>query len=193
MKKSDPQVEKDEFENPWKTLKSEVVYDNPWIQVTHRDVITPGGSEGIYGHVHFKNLAIGIIPMDEDKNIWLVGQYRYPTGNYSWEIPEGGGPLDKDPLESAKRELLEETGLKAEKWTCIQKLHPSNSVTDEVGLIYLAENLTQHNPCPEDTEQLKIRKISLDEVLKLVFSGEISDAISIIAIFRLHWMLSRKR
>ena len=186
-------MEKDENINPWKTLDSEIVYDNPWIQVTHHNVITPGGNEGIYGHVHFKNLAIGIIPLDEDNHIWLVGQYRYPTGNYSWEIPEGGGALDKDPLESAKRELLEETGLKAEKWTCIQKLHTSNSVTDEIGLIYLAEKLTQHKPCPEDTEQLKIRRISLEEVLKLVFSGKISDAISIIAIFRLQWILSRNR
>ena len=186
-----PDAEKEEYKNPWTTLSSKVVYENPWIEVTHRDVLTPGGSPGIYGHVHFKNLAIGIIPLDDENNTWLVGQYRYATGNYSWEIPEGGGKLEVDPLETAKRELLEETGLKAEKWTCIQKLHTSNSVTDEVGIIYLAQELTQHQAMPEETEQLIIRKMPLDEVLKLVFSGEITDAISIIAIFRLYWILTR--
>lgn len=191
MSELKPDAEKEDDKNPWKTLASKVVYDNPWIQVTHRDVLTPSGNPGIYGHVHFKNLAIGIIPLDNENNTWLVGQYRYATGNYSWEIPEGGGETGVDPLESAKRELLEETGLKAEKWTLIQTLHTSNSVTDEIGLIYLAQELTQHQAMPEETEQLIIRKMPLDEVLKLVFSGEIADAISIIAIFRLYWIMTR--
>ncbi|RYF99145.1 MAG: NUDIX hydrolase, partial [Chitinophagaceae bacterium] len=117
--------------NPWQVLSEQEVYDNRWINVTAYDVINPGGGKGIYGKVHFKNLAIGIIVLDEEMNTYLVGQYRFATNMYSWEIPEGGGPLDADPLDSAKRELLEETGLVAHQWTVLLKMHLSNSVTDE--------------------------------------------------------------
>ncbi len=88
--------------NPWKTLSSQSKYDNPWIQVVENKVINPGGGKGIYGKVHFKNQAIGIIPIDENLNTWLVGQYRYTLSEYSWEIPEGGAPYDEEPLEGAK-------------------------------------------------------------------------------------------
>src|SRR5690349_13764017 len=112
-----------EEENPWTTLSEKEVYDNPWINVTEYQVINPSGGRGIYGKVHFKNYAIGILPLDEELNTWLVGQYRYTIDQYSWEIPEGGGPLNISPLESAKRELLEETGLTASDWTEIQPFH----------------------------------------------------------------------
>src|SRR6201991_5040012 len=104
-------------ENPWKVLGSKEKYDNNWIRVTEYDVINPSGGKGIYGKVHFKNLAIGIVPLDEELNMWIVGQYRFPINRYSWEIPEGGGLIGSDPLESAKRELQEETGLSANKWS----------------------------------------------------------------------------
>jgi hypothetical protein len=99
--------------NPWKVLNSSLKYDNNWIKVTEYDVINPSGGKGIYGKVHFKNIAIGIVAIDENMNIYLVGQYRFTIDQYSWEIPEGGCIIGTDPLESAKRELLEETGLKA--------------------------------------------------------------------------------
>ena len=114
----------DENKNPWKTLTSEIVHDNPWIKVVHHDVINPAGNKGIYDIVHFKNLAIGIIPLDDDNNTWLVGQYRYPFNKYTWEIPEGGGELNVSPLESAKRELSEETGIKAKKFNKILEKMP---------------------------------------------------------------------
>src|ERR1041384_5055763 len=112
----------DEQQNPWQILSSKEVYDNKWIAVTEYDVINPNGGKGIYGKVHFKNLAIGILPLDDQLNTWLVGQYRFTIDQYSWEMPEGGGEMDTDPLESAKRELLEETGLKAKKWTLLANL-----------------------------------------------------------------------
>src|ERR1044072_4006053 len=102
--------------NPWKTVKSKEVYDNPWIKLTEYDVINPAGGKGIYGKVHFKNTAIGIVPLDEDLNTYLVGQYRFTINEYSWQIPEGGGTENEEPLAAAQRELLEETGLKAEHW-----------------------------------------------------------------------------
>src|SRR5688500_4942517 len=134
--------------NPWKILSSNDVYDNSWVTVTEFKVINPSGGRGIYGQVHFKNIAIGIIVLDERLNTWLVGQYRFPVDHYSWEIPEGGSPLDEDPLEGAKRELLEETGLAAKSWEKILEMELSNSVSDEKAIIYLAWDLEQHHADP---------------------------------------------
>lgn len=173
------------MENPWSTLSTEEVYDNPWIQVTHRKVITPNGTDGIYGLVHFKNLAIGIVPVDEEGYTWLVGQYRYTLEQYSWEIPEGGCPIGKEsPLESAKRELLEETGLQAASWEPILDFHTSNSVTDEAGKIYIARVLTQGEAQPEHTEDLKVRRLPLQEALEMVYRSEITDLMSIAGLMR---------
>ncbi|MEL6123891.1 MAG: NUDIX hydrolase, partial [Bacteroidota bacterium] len=127
--------------NPWTTMRSKQVYENPWISVEHHEVITPTGSQGIYGKVVFKNLALGIIPIDSERYTWLVGQYRYTMDTYSWEIPMGGGPVDIDPLLSAQRELQEETGISADRWSHLMEIHTSNSVTNEVGHIYIAEGL----------------------------------------------------
>ena len=144
--------------NTWKKLSTQVVYENPWIEVEHHEVLNPSGGNGIYGQVNFKNIAIGIIPVDNELNTWLVGQFRFPIEEYSWEIPEGGCPLGEDILEAAKRELKEETGFSAEKYTMIAKIHTSNSVCREVGYIFLAENLTQGDSEPEETGDYKSKR-----------------------------------
>ena len=177
-----PELMKSDNENNWQTISSHTVYENPWISVAHRNVINPGGKPGIYGVVGFKNKAIGIVPLDENGFIYLVGQYRYTLGEYSWEIPEGGGPLCEDPLAAAKRELQEETGLEAEQWRQIGRIHTSNSVTDEEGFIYLATGLNQGTPNPEESEDLRIRKIPLAEAVNMVMRAEITDSISMTAI-----------
>lgn len=171
-------------ENPWKTLKRTKIYDNPWIILEQHDILNPVGKPGIYGKVHFKNRALAIIPIDEAGNTWLIGQYRYPLDVYSWEIPMGGGLIEIDYLESAKRELKEETGLMAGKWTQIMKIHTSNSVTDEEGYIYLAEQLTQGETEFEETEILQIKKLPFKDVLEMVMSGEITDSLSIAGILK---------
>ncbi|MFW0718153.1 NUDIX domain-containing protein [Pedobacter sp. N23S346] len=178
-----------EDQNPWTTLESEVKYDNNWIRVTEHQVINPSGGTGIYGEVHFKNFAIGILPLDEEKNTWLVGQYRFPLKAYSWEIPEGGGPFHEDPLESARRELLEETGLSAKNWKEIQRMHLSNSVSDELNIIYLATNLIQGIAMPEETEQLVVKKLPFEDVYQLVAKGEITDSVSVAAIMKVKLMI----
>lgn len=171
--------------NLWQTLSASEKYDNRWINVTEYQVINPGGGNGIYGKVHFKNKAIGIIPIDEEGNTWLVGQWRYTLNEWSWEIPEGGGPLGIDPLESAKRELQEETGLIATKWTMIQRTHLSNSVSDEEGFIFLAEQLTQSASNPEETEaDLKVWKLPFTEAYQMVLNGKITDSLSVMAILK---------
>ncbi len=169
---------------PWKKLDEEIRYENPWIRVTHENVIHPDGNAGIYGKVHFKNIAIGIVPVSEDGYTWLVGQHRYPLDAYSWEIPEGGGPLDVDPILSAQRELKEETGLVAEKYTFLQKLHISNSVSDEVALTYLAEGLTQEEATPEGCEEIAIKKLPLAEAVAMAMDGRITDGMAVAALLK---------
>jgi 8-oxo-dGTP pyrophosphatase MutT (NUDIX family) len=174
-----------ENHNPWKTLTTEVKYDNPWIQIQHSDVINPAGNPGIYGVVHFKNLAIGIIPLDENNNTWIVGQFRYAINEYSWEIPEGGGKHGVDPIESAKRELLEECGIIANNWERLIDMSLSNSATDERAIIYVARDLTFTESEPEDTEELGLKKIHFDDLFQLVMDGKITDSMSVAAILKL--------
>lgn len=175
--------------NNWQIIDESLVYENNWIKLQHFNVLNPNGGKGIYGKVSFKNLAIGIIPVDNDGYTWLVGQQRFPLNIYSWEIPEGGCPLDEEPLNAAKRELLEETGLIAQDWQLILESYLSNSVTDEKTLIFLARNLRQEQSSPEETEQLQLKKVLLKDVFKMVHSNEITDAVSILAIQKLELML----
>jgi ADP-ribose pyrophosphatase len=175
--------------NPWVTKTSEVVYQNSWIEVQHNEVLNPAGTEGIYGVVNFKNLAIGIIPLDEDKNTWIVGQYRYPLKKYSWEIPEGGGKLGIDPLLSAQRELLEECGIIAKDWQKILEMDLSNSATDEHAILYVARGLSFTQAEPEETEELCLKKISFDTLFAMVMNGEIEDAMTVAAVMKLKIMM----
>ena len=178
-------------ENPWIILDQKDVYENPWIRLTEYQVINPSGGKGIYGKVHFKHIAVGIIPLDSEWNTWLVGQYRFPLNQYSWEIPEGGGRMDEDPLDAAKRELLEETGLVAREWTKILTMHLSNSVSDELSVIYLARDIEMQKSAPEETEQLVIRKLRFEEVTDMMRKGKITDSMSVASIQQIQLMISR--
>ena len=169
----------------WKKLSAETVYDNPWIRVENHDVINPAGNKSQYGKICFKNLAVAILAVDQDNKLYLVGQYRYTLGEYSWELPMGGAPLTEDPLLAARRELREETGLTAANWAEIMRLHPSNSVSDEKGIVFLARHLSHGEPEPEDTEILAVKKLPLDEAVSWAREGKITDAISVAAILRL--------
>jgi 8-oxo-dGTP pyrophosphatase MutT (NUDIX family) len=178
-----------ETSNPWTILSQRPVYDNKWIGVTEYDVLNPSGGKGIYGKIHFKNTAVGVLPLDEQGNTWLVGQYRFPLDAYSWEIPEGGGDPAIDPLDAARRELKEETGLVAKNWTPLMEMHLSNSVSDERAVIFLARDLQQQEAAPEDTEQLTIRKLPFEEACGMVEKGIITDSISVAAILKVKLLL----
>ena len=180
----------DETHNPWKVVSQREVYNNPWIEVTEFQVLNPSGNPGIYGKVHFKNLAIGVVPLNEKDELVLVGQYRFPLSAYSWEIPEGGGKIGIDPLDSAKRELLEETGLVAHQWEKLLEIHLSNSVSDELAILYLATDLEQHEAEPEDTEELAHRTITLEDAYREICTGRITDAMTVAAIQ--HLLLRKK-
>ena len=166
----------------WKRLDTRTVFENPWMAVREDHVINPGGGENLYGHVHFKNRAVAIVPIDDDDHTWLVGQQRYTLDAYSWELPMGGAPLDEPPLAAAERELREETGLSATLWRELMHLHTSNSITDEVGIVYVAEGLTEGATDFEETEDLAIRRLPLEEAIAMALDGRITDAISVAAL-----------
>ena len=177
--------------NPWRTVQQENVYENPWIRLEHHDVINPSGKPGIYGKVCFKSRAVGIIPVDEHGNTWLVGQYRYTINQWLWEIPMGGAPLHEDTLHAAHRELREETGLRAANMQPIMFLHTSKSVTDEEGYVYLATELSAGDTEFEDTEEIEIVQLPLREAVAMAQDGRITDIISIAGL--LHLALNAQR
>jgi ADP-ribose pyrophosphatase len=168
----------------WEILNTEIPYKNKWIEVRHNEVVNPSGGKGIYGTVHFENVAAAILPIDNEGFTYLVGQYRFPLNEYSWELPMGGVPLGTHVLAGAQRELLEETGLVASQWTEIAKIHTSNSVTDEVAYAFVAQGLSQQSTEPEATENLAIKKIPIQEALDMALKGQITDSISLITIFK---------
>lgn len=166
----------------WEKLNSKKIYDNPWFTVFEDRVINPGGGQSDYGFVHFKNKAIAVVPLDDEGNTWVVGQERYALGTYSWELPMGGAPGDEEPIAAAKRELQEETGLTAKRWSQILRLHTSNSITDEEGIVFVAEDLGAGEPNFDETEDLQVRKLPVSEALAMIERGEITDAISVAAL-----------
>lgn len=168
----------------WKTLKSKVVFDNPWISVLEDHVINPGGGENQYGHVQFKNSAVAVVPLDTEGYTWIVGQDRYTLGEYSWEVPMGGSPRGESEIEAAHRELKEETGLAAGRMRELMRVHVSNSITDEVGYLFLAEELTAGDTDLEETENITARRLPFEEALDMAISGGITDALSCLALLR---------
>ena len=166
-----------------------LAYENPWITVWHDEVDRPDGSPGIYGVVHFANLAAGVVALDDDDRIVLVGQHRYTLGEYAWEIPEGGVPEGEDALVGAQRELREETGLTAGSWRELGRMDLSNSVSDERAVMFLATDLTHGEAEPEPTEALEVRWVPLAEAVEMVRDGRITDAMSVAGI--LHVALER--
>ena len=178
--------------NPWKTISQQTAYENAWIKVEHHQVLNPAGNPGIYGKVHFKNIAVGVIAIDAEDNTYLVGQYRFPLDKYSWEIPEGGCPEGTDWLTAAKRELKEETGFEAGKWTEILQMHVSNSVSDEFAIVYVAQDLIAGEAEPEDTEDLQVIKMPFSEAVNWVMEGKITDSISVAAILKWELLKNKK-
>ena len=168
-------------DNPWQTLASQRMYENPWISVREDRVVRPDGEPGVYGVVHYKNVAVGVLPV-EDGLTYLVGQYRYPLGRYSWEIPEGGCPEGMEPLQAARRELKEETGFEAESWRMLGEAYLSNSVADEYAVWFLATDLTPGERQPEDGEVLEVRRVTIREALEMALDGRISDVLSQVAL-----------
>ena len=178
---------------PWRRLSVRPVYSNPWIAVEHHEVLRPDGLPGIYGVVNFHHAAIGVVPLDEEGYTWLVGQHRYALDEYSWEIPEGGAEAHEVAGDAAARELSEEVGLTASRWVDLGRVHTSNSVCNESGRVFLAQGITVGKNHPEGTEQLQIRRLPFAEALEMAARGDITDCISVVALFRAERYLASSR
>lgn len=171
--------------NPWTRLSRRQVYENPWIKVYHDEVLQPDGQPGVYGIVHYRNYAVGVVAVDEQDRVLLVGQYRYSLDRYSWEIPEGGAVIgEEEPLACAQRELAEETGYAARDWRELLRSHLSNSVTNELGICFLATGLTPGEARPDGTERLQMRRVPFEEAYQLMVAGEITDSLTMLGLQR---------
>jgi ADP-ribose pyrophosphatase len=170
---------------PWTRRSRRVAYRNAWITIWHDEVTRPDGQPGVYGVVHFANLAAGVLVLDDDDRVLLVGQHRYALDDYSWELPEGGVPAGETVLEGARRELLEETGVEARDWLELARVHLSNSVSDELAVLFVATGLTHGVATPDGTEDLEIRWLPFDDVLAMTLDGRISDVMTVVAVERL--------
>ena len=170
--------------SPWRRNTRTVAYENRWLTLWHDQVFRPDGTPGVYGVVHFANLAVGVVAIDTEDRVVLVGQHRYTLDAWSWEIPEGGVPPDEDPAAGAARELREETGLVAATWRELARVHLSNSVTDEAGILYLATDLAEGAAAPEETEVLEVWRVPFQEALAMTLDGRITDSLSVVALQR---------
>jgi 8-oxo-dGTP pyrophosphatase MutT (NUDIX family) len=168
----------------WKKFSSRTVYENDWMTVFEDHVRNPGGGENQYGYVHFKNIAVAILPIDDEDHTWLVGQSRYTLGEYSWELPMGGAPRDENLLDAAQRELAEETGLRARAWQELMRLHTSNSITNEQAIVFIATDIAVGEAALEESEDISARRLHIDDAIAMVLKGEITDAISVAALLR---------
>jgi len=173
---------------PWTKGEAHVVYANPWLKVTEFEAVAPTGKPALYGVVNFQSLAIGVLPLHDDGTVTLVGQHRFPSGAYSWELPEGGAPLGGDPLDSAKRELVEEAGLAARDWRQVLTFELSNSVTDERGVGYLATGLYPASGTPDDTELIRLARVPFREALAAALAGHMTDMITVALLLRAYHM-----
>jgi 8-oxo-dGTP pyrophosphatase MutT (NUDIX family) len=175
----------------WRIRSGRTVYSNRWIVVREYQTVAPTGADALYGLVHMNNLALGVLPIDAEGKTILIGQERFPFGQYSWELPEGGGPEDVLPLESAQRELAEEAGLKAEHWLpLVADVQLSNSVTDERAHAFIAWGLSPDDRFKADSsEELSVRRVSFAEAVKMAASGEITDAFSLVMLFKADHLL----
>jgi 8-oxo-dGTP pyrophosphatase MutT (NUDIX family) len=177
--------------NKWRIKSARTVYSNKWIAVREYQTVAPTGADALYGMVHPHNFAIGVVPIDEEGKTILIGQERFCFGRYSWELPEGGGPENSPPLSSARRELSEEAGLKADSWLeLFGDLHFSNSITDERAYAFLAWGLSPDATYARDSsEELSVRRVPFAEALNMAVSGEITDAFTLVMLLKADHLL----
>ncbi len=174
----------DDTPSPWARTSRTSVYENAWITLFHDEVVRPDGKPGIYGVVHPRTHAVGVMALDDRDRLLLVGQYRYTLSRYSWEIPEGGVPIGDDVLDGARRELAEETGCRADTWRELMRFSLANSTSDETGVLYMATGLHPGTADPDETEDLELRWVPFEEALEGVRSGDLFDAMTQLGILR---------
>jgi 8-oxo-dGTP pyrophosphatase MutT (NUDIX family) len=178
----------EEDTDPWTTKSVSQPFQNDWFKIDSYAVIHPGGADGVYSVIRPRRLAVGVLPIEADGRVHLVGQWRFALGRYSWEMPEGGADPGEPALMCAVRELAEETGLRAGELHVILEMDLSNSLSDERAIMFLATDLTPGEANPEPTEVLKRRTAHFTELLDRVVGGHIRDSMTVAAVLRAHHM-----
>ena len=171
----------------WKILSQKVDYENPFMRVLKYDVVRSNGLRKPYYVLDRKTDFSIIIPLEENNTTYLVGQYRFPVDYFSWEFPMGA-VVGKTPLQMAKQELKEETGLTAKTWKLLGWFHAANGHTNQKGFVFLARDLKEGEPHPEEGEIVTSKKVSLKKVGSLIKKGVIKDAQTIAAY---HLLISK--
>ncbi len=174
--------------HPWQAGAAECVHDNPWFAADVYAGVAPTGAKAAYYALRYKNAATGVIPLHGDGTITLVGQWRFPSGTYSWELPEGGAPLSEPAIEGARRELQEEAGLTAATLELILTFQLSNASSDETAFIYLATGLGAAEMERDATEALTLARVPFREALRAAVEGRIKDSLTVAGLLRLHHM-----
>jgi 8-oxo-dGTP pyrophosphatase MutT (NUDIX family) len=177
-----------ENKNPWQTISTREIYKNPWIRVREDEVVRPDGKTGIYGVVEIRP-SVGVIAVTSDRRIALVGQWRYTLNKYSWEIPTGVSVEGEYPLDAAKRELREETGLEGASWEALGTIDNCNGVTTDVAHLFLATAHSAGHADPDPEEQLVLKWIELSNAVEMVVKGEITESVSVAGILKAHLKL----
>ena len=174
---------------PWKTLSSRIAYQNAWLRVREDRVIRPDGGEGIYGVVEIRP-SVGIVAIDDEDRIILVGQWRYTVDRYTWEIPRGGSAEgETDMLAVAQRELAEEAGIAAQSWQPIGTVDVCNGVTTDVQHLFLATGLREVQAHQDAVEEIEMRRVPFAEAVDMVMRGEIAEVCSVAAILKVARLL----
>lgn len=169
---------------PWEVHASREVYSNEFLRVMEEEVIQPDGKPGIFGLVEFRHPGVGIVPVTEDREVFLVRQFRYANNSYLWEIPGGNSEPGEDVLVAAKRELREETGFLADEWTPLGYTYPQVGIVYSVVHLFLARALREGGADRDGTEEMAVRKLPLREALRQISTGEITDANTIVSLYR---------
>jgi len=177
-----------EKRGPWTVFDKEIRFETPWLRIDDYNALRPDGAPTRYGVVHFKNTALGVLPLFENGDTLLVGQHRFPADRYSWELPEGGGDPRQDPVAEARRELEEETGYYATEFQEYLRMDMSNSVTDEIAIGYIATNLVPGRTNPDPSEVLETRRIAFKDLLNECVSGQIFDSLTLVMVFKAYYM-----
>jgi 8-oxo-dGTP pyrophosphatase MutT (NUDIX family) len=162
---------------PWRRVGTDVVHRTPWFVVRRDDVVRPDGEPDVYQHVIAPG-GVTVVALDGDDQVAITRQWIYTHESTQWRLPGGGiDGRDADPLAAARRELAEETGLRAGEWTALGRIHGADSLSNHVDHIFLATDLTQGTASPEGGEaDLSVSWLPFDEAVRLVTGGEVPHA-----------------
>lgn len=177
--------------NPWQTLRQKRIYQDHWLSLRKDKVKKPDGTEGVYSVIEHQG-GVAIAAITENAEIYLVGEWKYPIAKYLWTVCAGGVEKGETGLSAAKRELEEEVGLLAKKWTALGYFYASPGATDEKVYVFLAQNLTPIKRKLDTTEKIKIRKVSFSKAISMVAASQINDSYAVVAILKSYSFLNRK-